>query len=187
VRAASCTNAATFLVFAAADATQARWVSGSVKVTSPGHVFLLWKSSDALCAEVSDPCKYCDRREDPTYEVEGGPASGGTDAIISTAAAAGSADDTTALEGDPTTETGRQQMLVLRRWVDLFPSMIFKCIVADHQLLAVSQKDTSTMYGHLAHRKDDYKVRACGQGGLRRAPDLPVLATVAVLVTRGAC
>jgi hypothetical protein len=145
---------------------QARWVSGSVKVTSPGHVFLLWKSSDALCAEVSDPWKYCEGNKDAT-EAEGG--CGSTD-DVSTAAAAGAA-----LGGDlATTETGRQQqMLVLRRWVDLFPSMIFKCIIADRQLLAVSQKDTSTTYGHLAHRKEDYKV-CCA-----RAPD------VAVPVTRG--
>jgi len=49
--------------------------------------------------------------------------------------------------------------LILRRWVDLFPSMIFKCIVADGQVIAISQKDTSTAYDHLKARKEGFRVR----------------------------
>ena len=115
---------------------QARWISGSLKVTTPGHVFLLWKSSDAICAELSGPAKYVGAESNL----------GGTSTL---------APDAAHVKG-----SGQPSYIVLRRWVNLLPSMIFKCIVADGVLLAVSQKDVTTAYKHLRDRRNAIKVSA---------------------------
>ena len=55
------------------SANDAKWVSGSVKCTTPGHVFLLLKSSDFVSQNLtrSGPRKYCtDFEEDEEQDLE---------------------------------------------------------------------------------------------------------------------
>ena len=50
-----------------------------------------------------------------------------------------------------------QYSLVLRRWVDINPGTEVRCWVADNQVLAMCQRDTSNFYPHMALEEDSIK------------------------------
>ncbi|CAG2101466.1 unnamed protein product [Medioppia subpectinata] len=45
--------------------------------------------------------------------------------------------------------------LVLKKWVDMNPSMEFRCFVANNQLIGITQRDVRSYYEHIGHQKED--------------------------------
>lgn len=48
-----------------------------------------------------------------------------------------------------------QYDLVLRKWMDIYPGMEFRCFVKDQELLAISQRDISSYYPFIKDNQDD--------------------------------
>ena len=112
----------------------ASWMNcnGSLKCKCPGDIYLLLKSSDFI---THDLLYAFDCVEDK-------------DVI----------DNVDADEGDAHQEQNEiDYYLVLRKWSNLYPSMEFRCFVANHKIIAISQRHHSQYYAYLHKQKFEIK------------------------------
>jgi hypothetical protein len=101
-------------------------MTGSLKCTTPGEIFLLLKSSDAIASNFS-------RAFDCCVDVNGGEG-----------------------RGDEESEKPSYDLyLILRRWCKLLPSREFRCFVHQNVLIAISQRDSANFYPHLLEEKEN--------------------------------
>lgn len=135
-------------------------MSGSVQVTTPGQLFLIWKSSDSLCAEFSNPWRYCTTTQQENTRNKTSPHVPNHIEMLQQQKKEDNDSDavTTFIESISQKTIHFQHCLVLRKWVNLFPAMLFKCIVAKQTLLAACQSDSSTTYKHLKEQEDHLMV-----------------------------
>lgn len=134
---------------------KAEWVYGSSKVSTPGHLYLLWKSSDCICAEFSRPQTLFLKSKN--VSTEKGVASQESTLIDENENEHGTIRAEN-ISSTKTTDLTDHYCMALRKWINLYPAMLFKCIVANNQLLAISQKNTSASYKHLLDRKNEILV-----------------------------
>ncbi|CEG39736.1 Uncharacterized conserved protein [Plasmopara halstedii] len=72
-----------------------------------------------------------------------------------------------------------ESYLVLKKWCNFLDSMLFRCFVAGHRLVAVSQRNCSEFYEFLLDQQDDlcellykfYQENFCTRGGTFVFPD----------------
>lgn len=106
----------------------ASWMLGSLQCTTVDDVLLLLQSSDFVVHDLTQPYAGC------------------VDAV--------------AIEGDePTAEATESERpaepcLVLKKWCNLFDSMLFRCFVAGRALVGVSQRYCGEFYDFLLDRQD---------------------------------
>lgn len=103
----------------------ATWISAtnSMECRTPSDVYLLLKSSDFITHDLTMPFDPC---EDDDSEPERGET-----AVISAEAEAEA----------PSAAIGIPFVLVLRKWVEMNPSVEFRCFVRSREILAICQRD----------------------------------------------
>lgn len=104
----------------------AAWMS-SLECTTISQVYLLLKSSDFVAHDLTQPFKDCD-------DVE-------------------TADDAEPYDENKccaATSAVSPYSLVLRRWTEINPAHEFRCFVKRKRVVAVSQRDNSNFYTHIA-------------------------------------
>ncbi|KAI9007763.1 D123-domain-containing protein [Hyaloraphidium curvatum] len=107
----------------------ASWVAlnNSLKCSTPADVFLLLKSSDFVAHDLGNPYISTRGEEPPPTP-------------------------------DPDDEESRppeELYLVLRKWIEVEPSMEFRCFVRRKELIAISQRDTFNFYPFLPSMKPE--------------------------------
>ncbi|XP_054163718.1 cell division cycle protein 123 homolog [Oppia nitens] len=45
--------------------------------------------------------------------------------------------------------------LILKKWIDINPSMEFRCFIADNQIIGITQRDVRSYYEHIHQQKED--------------------------------
>lgn len=56
---------------------------------------------------------------------------------------------------DSQENTDVQYDLILRKWMEIYPGMEFRCFVKNHEIVAVSQRDISSYYPFIKENQDD--------------------------------
>ncbi|XP_016121565.1 cell division cycle protein 123 homolog isoform X2 [Sinocyclocheilus grahami] len=95
----------------------ANWIAlnSSLQCQSLCDIFLLFKSSDFITHDLTQPFLHCsDDSPDPTINYE----------------------------------------LVLRKWSELIPGAEFRCFVKENKVIAISQRDYTQHYQHIAKQED---------------------------------
>uniref|UniRef100_A0A9J7XQB0 Translation initiation factor eIF2 assembly protein n=1 Tax=Cyprinus carpio carpio TaxID=630221 RepID=A0A9J7XQB0_CYPCA len=95
----------------------ANWIAlnSSLQCQSLCDIFLLFKSSDFITHDLTQPFLHCsDDSPDPTINYE----------------------------------------LVLRKWSELIPGAEFRCFVKENKIIAISQRDYTQHYQHIAKQED---------------------------------
>ncbi|RXN25712.1 Cell division cycle protein 123-like [Labeo rohita] len=95
----------------------ANWIAlnSSLQCQSLSDIFLLFKSSDFITHDLTQPFLHCsDDSPDPTINYE----------------------------------------LVLRKWSELLPGAEFRCFVKENKVIAISQRDYTQHYHHIAKHED---------------------------------
>ncbi|XP_076356916.1 translation initiation factor eIF2 assembly protein-like [Tachypleus tridentatus] len=92
-------------------------------------ICLLLKSSDFIANDLTDPFKFCEDRLESS------------DLTCSTDPAVACQDF--------------QYQLVLRKWIEIDPSMEFRCFVKNNKLIGISQRDCSNYYSYIDHQRND--------------------------------
>uniref|UniRef100_A0A8C2DHI7 Translation initiation factor eIF2 assembly protein n=1 Tax=Cyprinus carpio TaxID=7962 RepID=A0A8C2DHI7_CYPCA len=95
----------------------ANWIAlnSSLQCQSLCDIFLLFKSSDFITHDLTQPFLHCsDDSPDPTIKYE----------------------------------------LVLRKWSELIPGAEFRCFVKENKIIAISQRDYTQHYQHIAKQED---------------------------------
>jgi len=108
----------------------ASWMLGSLQCVSVDDVLLLLQASDFVVHDLTRPYAGCVDAED----INSGEPS----------------------EGDALKASGRpaETYLVLKKWCNLFDSMLFRCFVAGRALVGVSQRYCGEFYDFLLDRQD---------------------------------
>lgn len=105
----------------------ASWMLGSLQCSTVDDVLLLLQSSDFVVHDLTQPYRGC------AATLEG--------------------EDELTMEA-VRTSPAREPTLVIKKWCNLFDSMLFRCFVVDHALVAVSQRHCSEFYDFLVEQQD---------------------------------
>ena len=105
----------------------AAWISGGLECSSAGAVYLLLQSSDTLASDVTLALSKC-------VDAAAHPLTAGR------------------VEPQPA-----PVVLVLRKWCNLLPSMVFRCFMRERRIVGVTQRDASNYYPFLAAKRADLR------------------------------
>jgi hypothetical protein len=105
----------------------AAWISGGLECSSAGAVYLLLQSSDTLASDITLALSKC------------------VDAAVHPLTAG-------RVEPQPL-----PVVLVLRKWCNLLPSMVFRCFMRERRIVGVTQRDSSNYYPFLAAQRTDLR------------------------------
>lgn len=108
----------------------AHWVCGGLRCSTPGHVYLLLKSSDFIQHDLEHVYDNCWDTTNPN--------------VTSTEEKAESEDDSPSLAS-----TKQNPCLVMRRWSHLNRAMEFRCFIYNNQLLAITQRYPQDYHAYL--------------------------------------
>eukprot|EP00611_Tribonema_gayanum_P010369 TRINITY_DN2037_c0_g1_i2.p1 TRINITY_DN2037_c0_g1~~TRINITY_DN2037_c0_g1_i2.p1 ORF type:complete len:347 (-),score=49.99 TRINITY_DN2037_c0_g1_i2:27-1067(-) len=140
----------------------AAWVNGgSLKCVTPGEVVTLLKSSlfashdlahAAGAVATNAPSEGAVTAADGIALVDG---SDGVTHCNGCAAAEATATDAQEVDAPAQLQDPVQLTLVLRKWCNLLPAMVFRCFVAHGRILGVSQRDCTCHYAFLQERAEE--------------------------------
>ncbi|GBG30442.1 Cell division cycle protein 123-like [Hondaea fermentalgiana] len=123
----------------------ASWVCGSLRCSTPGHVFLLLKSSDFIRHDLDHVYDNCWDANDAN-DANGVK----TDTNANADAKAADANADTAADGVQSGQSAAGNLrLVLRRWSHLNRAMEFRCFIYGHELIAIAQRHPHDFYAYL--------------------------------------
>ena len=113
------------------------WINGgSLQCETPGDVYLLLKSSDFCSYDLHHALNDIDRTNEARQQ---------------------NSNEASSSSSSSSSSSQVKLQLALRKWCNLYPSQEFRCFVQNHELIAISQRQSSQHYPHVVREADMYK------------------------------
>lgn len=129
----------------------ASWMLGSMQCSSFEDVMLLLQSSDFAVHDMTAAYTGCEKEEEEKER------EGEEEEEEEVAAAAVETETTEVVESksSPDHPNGPENVyLVLKKWCNLYDSMLFRCFVVNHTLVGISQRNCDEFYPFLFDQQD---------------------------------